>query len=26
MARIGELEKERDRVEERWFELTEQIG
>ncbi|WP_374974860.1 ABC-F family ATP-binding cassette domain-containing protein [Microbacterium trichothecenolyticum] len=26
MARIGELEKERDGVEERWFELTEQIG
>ena len=26
MARIGELEKERDSVEERWFELTEQIG
>lgn len=26
MARIGELETERDGVEERWFELTEQIG
>lgn len=26
MARIGELEKERDGIEERWFELTEQIG
>ncbi|HEY9309922.1 MAG TPA: ABC-F family ATP-binding cassette domain-containing protein [Microbacterium sp.] len=26
MTRIGELEKERDAVEERWFELTEQIG
>jgi ATP-binding cassette subfamily F protein uup len=26
MARIGELEKERDGVEERWFELTEQLG
>ena len=26
MTRIGELEKERDGVEERWFELTEQIG
>jgi ATPase subunit of ABC transporter with duplicated ATPase domains len=26
MARISELEKERDAVEERWFELTEQIG
>ncbi|WP_349427983.1 ABC-F family ATP-binding cassette domain-containing protein [Microbacterium sp. LWS13-1.2] len=26
MARIGELEKKRDGVEERWFELTEQIG
>ncbi|WP_194395822.1 ABC-F family ATP-binding cassette domain-containing protein [Microbacterium atlanticum] len=26
MARIGELEKDRDGVEERWFELTEQIG
>ncbi|KAF2414471.1 ABC transporter ATP-binding protein [Microbacterium sp. B35-04] len=26
MARIGDLEKERDDVEERWFELTEQIG
>jgi ATPase subunit of ABC transporter with duplicated ATPase domains len=26
MARIGELESERDGVEERWFELTEQIG
>ncbi|MFC8681642.1 ABC-F family ATP-binding cassette domain-containing protein [Microbacterium ureisolvens] len=26
MARIGELEKERDGVEERWFEVTEQIG
>lgn len=26
MARIGELEQERDAVEERWFELTEQIG
>jgi len=26
MARIGELEKERDGVEERWFELTEHIG
>ncbi|KQZ83343.1 ABC transporter ATP-binding protein [Microbacterium sp. Root166] len=26
MTRIGELEKERDGVEERWFELTEQLG
>lgn len=26
MARIGELEKERDGVEEHWFELTEQLG
>ncbi|WP_203581264.1 ABC-F family ATP-binding cassette domain-containing protein [Microbacterium hibisci] len=26
MARIGELERERDGVEERWFELTEHIG
>ncbi len=26
MARIGTLETERDEVEERWFELTEQIG
>jgi ATPase subunit of ABC transporter with duplicated ATPase domains len=26
MARISELEKERDGVEERWFELTEQLG
>ena len=26
MARIGELESERDGVEERWFELTEQLG
>ena len=26
MAKITELEKERDGVEERWFELTEQIG
>lgn len=26
MARIGELENERDGVEERWFELTEQVG
>lgn len=26
MARIGELESERDGVEERWFELTEQVG
>ncbi|GAA5207828.1 ABC-F family ATP-binding cassette domain-containing protein [Microbacterium kyungheense] len=26
MARITDLEKERDGVEERWFELTEQIG
>ncbi|MBD3942427.1 ABC-F family ATP-binding cassette domain-containing protein [Microbacterium sp. NEAU-LLC] len=26
MSRIAELEKERDGVEERWFELTEQIG
>ena len=26
MARIGTLEAERDQVEERWFELTEQIG
>ncbi|MBW9093442.1 ABC-F family ATP-binding cassette domain-containing protein [Microbacterium jejuense] len=26
MARIADLEKERDGVEERWFELTEQIG
>ncbi|MFF2488199.1 ABC-F family ATP-binding cassette domain-containing protein [Microbacterium sp. NPDC058062] len=26
MARIGELEKDRDGVEERWFELTEQLG
>jgi ATPase subunit of ABC transporter with duplicated ATPase domains len=26
MSRITDLEKERDQVEERWFELTEQIG
>jgi len=26
MAKIGELESERDQVEERWFELTEQMG
>lgn len=26
MARIAELERERDGVEERWFELTEQLG
>ncbi|MCC2030759.1 ABC-F family ATP-binding cassette domain-containing protein [Microbacterium allomyrinae] len=26
MARIGDLEKERDDVEARWFELTEQLG
>jgi len=26
MSRIADLEKERDQVEERWFELTEQIG
>jgi ATPase subunit of ABC transporter with duplicated ATPase domains len=26
MARIGELESERDGIEERWFALTEQIG
>ena len=26
MARIGTLESERDEVEERWFELTEQLG
>ncbi|WP_164861789.1 ABC-F family ATP-binding cassette domain-containing protein, partial [Microbacterium sp. CPCC 204701] len=26
MAKIAELEKERDGVEERWFELTEQLG
>jgi ABC-type multidrug transport system ATPase subunit len=26
MARIAELERERDAVEERWFELTEQLG
>ncbi len=26
MSRIGDLEKERDGVEERWFELTEQLG
>ncbi len=26
MSRIGDLERERDGVEERWFELTEQIG
>lgn len=26
MAKIGELESERDEVEERWFELTEQMG
>lgn len=26
MARIGELESERDNVEERWFELTERMG
>jgi ATP-binding cassette subfamily F protein uup len=26
MSRISELEKERDGVEERWFELTEQLG
>ena len=26
MARISDLERERDGVEERWFELTEHIG